>query len=111
MWLHALGELEKIERFLKVLPDSPAVYTEWKHLVVHHGVLGSKVYHAKLVATINVHSIFRILTFNTGDFARYDIEVIHPSSLLAYTGHDRYLERIDPLGWREDFQVCPDCKP
>jgi predicted nucleic acid-binding protein len=25
-----LGEIEKIERFLTLLPDSPAVYGEWK---------------------------------------------------------------------------------
>jgi hypothetical protein len=28
-----LVELEKIEQFLSVLPDSPAVYVEWKRLV------------------------------------------------------------------------------
>jgi predicted nucleic acid-binding protein len=79
----ALAEVEKIERFLTVLPDSPAVYAEWKRLVVHHGVLGSKVHDAKLVAAINLHGIRKILTFNTGDFTRYDVEAIHPSSLLT----------------------------
>jgi len=39
-----LVELEKIERFLTVLPDSPAVYGEWKRLVVQHNVLGIKVH-------------------------------------------------------------------
>jgi len=79
----ALAEVEKIERFLTVLPDSPAVYAGWKRLVVQHGVLGSKVHDAKLVATMNLHGIRRILTFNTDDFARYDIEAIHPSSQLT----------------------------
>ena len=69
----ALGELEKIERFLTILPDSPAVYGEWKRLIVQHAVLGSKVHDAKLVATMRVHGIRRILTFNTDDFVRYDI--------------------------------------
>jgi len=59
-----LGEMEKIERLLTLLPDSPAVYGEWKRLVVQHSVLGSKVHDAKLVATMNVHGIRRILTFN-----------------------------------------------
>lgn len=53
----ALVELEKIERFMTVLPDSPAVYWEWKRLVVHHSVLRSKVHDAKLVATMNVKGI------------------------------------------------------
>jgi predicted nucleic acid-binding protein len=79
----ALGELEKIERFLTVLPDVPAVYGEWKRLIVRHGVLGSKVHDARLVATMNVHGIRRILTFNTDDFKRYNVEAIHPSSLLT----------------------------
>ena len=79
----AHGELEKIERFLTILPDSPAVYSEWKRLVVRHGVLGSKVHDARLVATMNVHGIRRTLTFNTDDFARYDVEAVHPSSLLT----------------------------
>jgi predicted nucleic acid-binding protein len=78
-----LGELEKIERFLTVLPDSPAVYAESKRLVVKHSVLGSKVHDAKLVATMNVNGIRRILTFNTDDFTRYDVEALHPSTLLA----------------------------
>ena len=79
----ALGELEKIERFLTVLPDSPAVYGEWKRLIIHYGVLGTKVHDAKLVATMNLNGIRRILTFNTEDFARYDVEAIHPLSLLS----------------------------
>ena len=79
----ALGEMAEIERFLTVLPDSPAVDGEWKRLVVQHGVLGSKVHDARLVATMNVHGIRRILTFNTEDFRRYDIEAVHPLSLLS----------------------------
>lgn len=62
----ALAEVEKIERFLTALPDSPAVYSEWKRLVVRHGV-----------------GIRRILPFHTGDFTRYEIDAIHPSSLLT----------------------------
>jgi len=29
---------------------------------------------------MNVHGIRRILTFNTEDFRRYDIETVHPLS-------------------------------
>ncbi|HXB75035.1 MAG TPA: type II toxin-antitoxin system VapC family toxin [Candidatus Acidoferrales bacterium] len=77
-----LGEVEKIERLLALLPDSPAVYGEWKRLVIKHCVLGVKVHDAKLVAAMNVHGVRRILTFNVGDFARYQIEVIHPAALV-----------------------------
>jgi predicted nucleic acid-binding protein len=78
----ALAEVQKIERFLKILPDSPAIYAERKRLVVEHCVLGSKVHDAKLVAAMNVQRIRRILTFNVEDFTRYAVEAIHPTSLL-----------------------------
>jgi predicted nucleic acid-binding protein len=76
------AEVEKIEQYLDLLPDSPAAYEEWRRLVLAHGVRGKKVHDAKLVATMNVHRVRRILTFDVGDFARYDIEAIHPASLL-----------------------------
>ena len=52
-----LGEVEKIERILTLLPDSPAAYAEWKRLVVKHSVLGAKVHDARLVAAMNVHRV------------------------------------------------------
>ena len=30
---------------------------------------------------MNVHGVGRLLTFNVDDFARYEIEVLHPSSI------------------------------
>ncbi|HVW84444.1 MAG TPA: PIN domain-containing protein, partial [Bryobacteraceae bacterium] len=77
-----LREIEKIERSLLLLPESPAIYLEWKRLVVKHAVTGVKVHDARLVAAMNVQGIRRVLTFNTDDFARYEIEVVHPSSFL-----------------------------
>ena len=65
---------------MTLLRDSAATYPEWKRLVVKHSVLGTKVHDARLVAAMNVHGIGRILTFNTGDFARYGVEVLLPSS-------------------------------
>jgi predicted nucleic acid-binding protein len=78
-----LSEVEKIEQFLTVLPESPATYGEWKRLVVKHSVLGSKVHDTKLVAAMNVHGVRKILTFNTDDFTRFDIEAVNPASLLV----------------------------
>jgi predicted nucleic acid-binding protein len=79
----ALAEVEKIERVLTLLPDIPAMYGEWKRLVVQHRVLGVKVHDARLAAAMNVHNVRRILTFDTGDFARYGLEVLQPSSVLS----------------------------
>jgi predicted nucleic acid-binding protein len=79
----ALVEVEKIERAMELMPDGPAIYAEWKGLVVQHGVMGVKVHDARLVAAMNVHGVRRLLTFDAGDFARYGIEVLQPSSVLS----------------------------
>jgi predicted nucleic acid-binding protein len=79
----ALTEVEKIERVLTLLPDSPASYAEWKRLVATHTVSGVNVHDVRLVALMNVHGVRRILTFNTGDFARFDVEALHPSAVVA----------------------------
>ena len=61
----ALAEIVKIERLVTLLPDAPAIYNEWKRLVIQHGVVGSKVHDARLVAAVNVNGVQRILTFST----------------------------------------------
>lgn len=79
----ALNEVGKIEQVLTLLPDSPAAYEEWKRLVATYAVSGTKVHDARLVAIMNVHGVRRLLTFNTADFARFEIEAIHPSAVVA----------------------------
>jgi predicted nucleic acid-binding protein len=78
-----LSEVAKIEAVLTLLPDSPTVYEEWKRLVATYAVIGAKVHDARLVAVMNAHGVRRILTFNTSDFARFEIEALHPSAVLA----------------------------
>ena len=73
--------LDHIERVFALLPDHPAIYDHWKRLVMTHEVVGNRVYDARLVAAMTVHGIGRILTFDAEDFARYGIEVIHPSAV------------------------------
>ena len=65
------------------MPDSPAMYDEWKRLVVRHGVMGAKVHDARLVAAMNVHGVRRLLTFDAGDFTRYGIDVLQPAAVLS----------------------------
>ncbi|MGH7967047.1 MAG: type II toxin-antitoxin system VapC family toxin [Candidatus Binatia bacterium] len=63
--------LRLVERLFPLLPDSPAVYPEWRRLVVSFGVLGIQVHDARIVAAMIVHGVTHILTFNTTDFVRY----------------------------------------
>jgi predicted nucleic acid-binding protein len=73
-----------IERLLTFLPDTPAMYTEWKRLVLAHQVSGLKVHDARLVAAMIVHGVDRILTFDVQDFARYhEVRAMHPESLMS----------------------------
>jgi predicted nucleic acid-binding protein len=78
-----LAEVEKIEAAFELLPDTPALYAEWKRLVVRHRVIGAKVHDARRVAAMNVHGVRRLLTFNAGDFTRYGIEVARPAAVLG----------------------------
>jgi predicted nucleic acid-binding protein len=71
-----------IEAAFRLLPDSPAVHEEWRKLLVDYRVSGVQVHDARLAASMHVHGVNRILTFNTKDFARFtDIEAIHPTNL------------------------------
>jgi predicted nucleic acid-binding protein len=71
-----------LERYFSILPDLTATYSTWRQLVVGHAVLGAKVHDAWLAATMKAHAVSQILTFNAGDFARYDgILSIDPRSV------------------------------
>ena len=64
------------ERLFPLLPDTPAIYPEWRRLVVTYNVLGVQVHDAHLVASMKANNVTHILTFNTTDFTRYAIEGI-----------------------------------
>jgi predicted nucleic acid-binding protein len=74
--------LRLVERLFPLLPDSPAVYPEWRRLVVSFGVRGVQVHDARLVASMSVHGMTHILTLNAGDFARYA-----PEGIMAVDPH------------------------
>lgn len=67
-----------LERIITLLPDNPAVYGEWRRLLVAHNVQGVQVHDARLVAAMNVNGVTQILTLNAKDFARYPgITAVH----------------------------------
>ena len=73
----AWQEVSSIERFLTLLPDAPAIYTEWKRLVKDYRVQGVRVYDARLVAAMRVYGVEQILTFNVDDFKRYSATAMY----------------------------------
>ena len=76
--------LRLVERLFPLLPDSPAIYTEWRRLVVAFGVSGIQVHDARIAAAMLVHGVTHILTFNTVDFVRYEtkgIVAVNPATV------------------------------
>lgn len=80
----AAAQIVRMKRFFVILAENADLQPEWETLVAKHGVSGKKVHDARLLATMNVHHVSCILTFNTGDFSRYPgLTVIDPSSVDA----------------------------
>jgi predicted nucleic acid-binding protein len=76
--IQAEAELARIEAQFPLLPDTPAVYQEWRRLVMAHAVLGVRAHDSRLVASMLVHGVTHMLTFNVQDFSRYpEITVVH----------------------------------
>jgi predicted nucleic acid-binding protein len=75
-------EASRLEGLLTLLPDVPAIYPEWRRLVVAHSVSGVRVHDARIVAAMNIYGISNLLTFNGPDFNRFPgIHVVHPNDV------------------------------
>ncbi len=75
-------EIKRIESMLTVLPDHPAIYSEWRNLVVAHTVSGKQVHDTRIVAAMNVFGITQLLTFNARDFKRFqNLTILDPASI------------------------------
>jgi predicted nucleic acid-binding protein len=76
--------LAAIKDLFPLLPEPAGIFNEWERLVTMHRVSGKNTHDARLVAVMKLHGVGKILTFNTGDFNRYqDIEAIHPATFTV----------------------------
>ena len=78
----ALAEIEKYcsTQGFVILPQSVAILPKWIELCRHHPVTGQGIFDLQIVATMLVHNIRTIYTFNKADFQKFDeIKVIVPS--------------------------------
>ena len=72
-------EVRAIEAGMSLLPDSEAVYREWRRIVVEYKISGVQVHDARLAAVMYVHRVEHILTLNVADFGRYaGLTAVHP---------------------------------
>ena len=79
----ALVRLTHFEGLLEVRLDRPAVFAEWKQLVVNHSVKGKPAHDARIAAAMHVHGLTHLLTFNGADFKRFShITVVTPDEIL-----------------------------
>lgn len=79
-----LRRFQHLERRCTVLPETLAVFAEWKRIVTVHGVSGRSVHDARLVAQMLVSQVSTILTLNPVDFRRYPgISVVTPAEFIA----------------------------
>lgn len=81
--IDAEREVRAIEAGMILLPDSEAIYHEWRRIVVQYSVLGVQVHDARLAAAMYVHRVGHILTLNTSDFKRFHgLVAVHPDSFV-----------------------------
>lgn len=74
-----VSEVETLESSLTFLPDSSAVYPEWRRLVEAYAVVGVQVHDTNLVAVMNTGGIDHLLTFNPTHFRRFaGITIVEP---------------------------------
>jgi predicted nucleic acid-binding protein len=77
-------ELIRLKSMFKLLPETSDIYPVWEALVTQHQVYGKPAHDARLVATMHVHGLTAILTFDKTGFSRYPgIEVVHPAEVVA----------------------------
>ena len=67
----AAAEIENLRRLFRLLPPNIEVLDTWQRLVLDLGVTGKQTHDTHLVATMQVHSVGSILTFNVRDFTRF----------------------------------------
>ncbi|MFN0112238.1 MAG: type II toxin-antitoxin system VapC family toxin [Blastocatellia bacterium] len=78
----ATNKVADFEMLLAMKLDQPGIYAEWKQLVTQHAVIGKPAHDARIVAAMKVHGITHLLTFNVGDFKRFQaITVVSPNEV------------------------------
>ena len=64
-----------------LLDETKAVASLLQDLVQQHNVRGRQIHDANIVATMLTHGIPRLVTYNQGDFERFDEITVEPAPL------------------------------
>ena len=80
----AEAHLIRFESLFSVKQDTPAIYSEWRQLVTQHAVMGKPAHDARIAAAMKVHGLTHLLTFNAGDFKRFQsISAVEPEDIIG----------------------------
>lgn len=80
----ALREIASIKANVSVLPETPELFPRWEHLVAKYRPTNRRVFDVRLVASMLVHNIPQILSFNDQHFRAFtEIRVLNPFDLLG----------------------------
>jgi predicted nucleic acid-binding protein len=64
--------MERFCRLFRLLRDERSIYERWLQQVTRHRIVGVRSFDARLAAAMARHQVQHILTFNGGDFRRFD---------------------------------------
>jgi len=77
--------VEELKTAFPLLEDKPGTFDIWLDLVTRLSITGAKTHDANHAAFATSHGIDGVLTFDSGDFNRFNaagIRIIHPASVL-----------------------------
>jgi predicted nucleic acid-binding protein len=69
--VNLIADVVRFQSQFRVAEDGPAVTSNLLALLASISIGGRQVHDANIVATMQVHGLPRLLTDNTGDFARF----------------------------------------
>ena len=80
----ALVDLTKLKALFIWLDETPLIYGVWENLVSSAPIIGKNAHDAHFVATMTVHGLTHLLTFNAQDFRQYPgITPVTPAEVLT----------------------------
>ena len=81
----AMLGIDELLTIFRLYRDERGVFDEWRALVARFPIVGKSAHDARIVAAMKRHGLSILLTFNVGDFTRYeaDIEVLNPREVAS----------------------------
>jgi predicted nucleic acid-binding protein len=79
--VEAKAEFDKLRSAFALHLDPPSLLDEWEKLIVQYDCKGKVAHDIRIVASMNLHGVKHLLTFNGRDFVRYSsITLLEPAA-------------------------------